>query len=115
MTAPERSIKALNRLCKWRMILCGWQIGTRSDTDPTAQAIRDHINTTLCLRAEVSALTNLLIAKKVFTEDEFHTALTTEADYLCQAYERKFPGAEATDNGMKIDSRASEWMSKFPR
>jgi hypothetical protein len=31
----------LNRLCKWRAILAGRHLGTRPDTDPQCQAMRD--------------------------------------------------------------------------
>src|SRR5438067_1656730 len=38
---------ALNRLTKWRSVFCGWQLGTRSSTDPEAQAVRDHREATM--------------------------------------------------------------------
>lgn len=66
------SIDWLNRLCKWRSILAGWQLGTRADTDPECQAVRDHREVTLLLRAEVNALTQLLVCGGVFTEEEHY-------------------------------------------
>jgi len=90
-------------LCKWRSVFAGWQLGTRVDTDPEAQAIRDHREVTILLRAEVSALASLLIERKVITVDEFNQQLVIEAEHLERAYEKKFPGYRATDSGMSGD------------
>lgn len=104
----------LNRLCKWRAILTGWQLGTRKRGDSEADAVRDHREVTLILRAELNAFTQLLIRKGVFTEHEFESQVETEAQFLQEALERKFPGAKATDSGMTLDKRAEEWMKDFP-
>lgn len=107
--------RALNRLCKWRTILAGWQLGTRPDTDPETQAVRDHRDATLILRAEVSALVALLVDKGVFTPHEFEKQVAEEADYHSKQLEEQFPGAKATDSGMDIDlQRAIAWMKDFP-
>jgi hypothetical protein len=95
------SLHALNRLAKWRSVFAGWQLGTRSDTDPECQAVRDHREVTILLRAEVNALTGLLIAKGVFTAEEFAAQLDDEADALSAMYARKFPGIRATDDGIE--------------
>jgi hypothetical protein len=94
---------SLNRLAKWRGIYAGWQLGTRARGDGESEAVRDHREVTLLLRAEVSALAGLLIAKGVFTADEFTQACGEEAEYLSKALEKKFPGARATDDGMSLD------------
>lgn len=113
MTRVER---AVNRLAKWRSILTGWQLGTRSSDDPVSQAVRDHREVTLILRAEVTALAALLIKHGVFTSDEFGDQLTVECEHLERAMEKKFPGARASDDGMILDpQRIGEWMSKFPQ
>ena len=107
--------KTLNRLAKWRKIFVSWQLGTRSDTDPEAKALADHREVTILLRAEMNALTRLMLEKKVFTETELMQTVESEAEFLMRAFEKIFPGAEATDGGMIIDLRkAQEWMSKFP-
>lgn len=109
-----RSRRALERLAKWRMIFTGWQLGTRSKTDPEAQAVRDHREVTMFLRAEATALVGLLIKKGVFTEEEWGTALADEADELSRSYEKRFPGAKATDEGISIDTtKALEWMKDW--
>lgn len=95
--------RSLNRLAKWRSIFCGWQLGTRSLQDPEAQAVRDHREVTILMRAELNALVGLLVEKGVFTAKEFTDRLDAEADYLSQQYEQKFPGCKATDIGMDID------------
>jgi hypothetical protein len=106
----------LNRLAKWRTIFVSWQLGTRTSTDPEAQAVRDHREVTMLLRVEVNALVQLLVAKGVITADEFARHCDVEAEHLMRAYERFFPGAVATDDGMKIDlAQAQAWMGKFPK
>lgn len=50
---------ALNRLAKWRTVFAGWQLGTRARGDPESDAVRDHREATIMLRAEVNALTAL--------------------------------------------------------
>jgi hypothetical protein len=92
--------EALERLAKWRSVFAGWQLGSRSKDDPECQAVRDHREVTILLRAEVTAITGLLIKKGVFTAEEFTAALGEEAELLSADYARKFPGMEATDDGI---------------
>lgn len=101
----------VNRLAKWRGLLAGWQLGTRPDTDPECQAVRDHREATLMQRAEITAIVGLLVDKGVFTIEEFTDRCGSEADLLCMALEAKFPGVHATDDGLSIEpQRAVEWM-----
>jgi hypothetical protein len=104
---PRRS---LERLSKWRSLFAGWQLGTRAVGDPESDAVRDHREATIIQRAELSALTALLVKKGVFTAEEFSTTLAREADQLSQDYERRFPGVTATDIGLQIDHRAAQTM-----
>ncbi len=62
----------------------------------------------MILRAEVSALVCLCVEKKLFTVKEYEKALDAEAEYLSTAYQRKFPGARATDTGMNLN--AALWV-----
>lgn len=105
---------ALNKLCKWRMVLASWQLGTRDKDDPECQAVRDQRELLLLLRVEVNALTELLISKAIFTEDEFARQLDVEAPLLDQAYEKQFPGATTSLDGVHIDIAKATWMHKFP-
>lgn len=98
----------LERLGKWRTVFAGWQLGTRPKSDPECQAVRNHYEITVLLRAEVSALSRLLVEKGVFTAEEFLKALGEEADDLCTKYENQFPGFRATDIGIVMDKRATE-------
>lgn len=95
---------ALNRLCKWRMVFTGWQLGTRAKGDPECDAVRDHRELSIICRAELTALTNLLIAKGVFTAQEHMAAVEAEAELLNKDYQRRFPGFRATDIGMDINT-----------
>ena len=109
-------MRALNRLAKWRQILAGWQLGTRLKGDPEGDAVRDHREVTLILRAEVSALAALLIDKGVIAEDEWDRHLAIEARRLDLALQKQFPGATANDHGMELDAKLVQpWMSKFPK
>ncbi len=94
---------SLNRLCKWRSVFAGWQLGTRPSSDPECQAVRDHREVTILLRAEVSALTGLLIKNGVFTAEEFSAAMAAEADLLSDDYSRRFRGMRATNDGIQMD------------
>jgi hypothetical protein len=103
----------LNRLAKWRSTFAGWQLGTRTFDDPESQAVRDHREATIMLRAEVSTLTALLLSKKVFSVDEMQEQLQVEALALMAMYEKHFPGFTAVDDGMQLDARAIETMSNW--
>lgn len=94
--------QAIQRVCKWRTVFVGWQLGTRSKEDPEAQAIKDHREVTILLRVEVSALAQLLAKKGIFTAEEFTRAVAEEAEHLNLAYERKFPGLTAHDYGISM-------------
>ncbi len=107
MTEP---LNALNHLAKWRSVFAGWQLGTRPIGDPECDALRDHREATMILRAEVSALTSLLVAKGVITVAEWTEALVKEAEQLSADYEQLFPGMRATDLGIEMDERAAQTM-----
>lgn len=109
MTVKDE-VAALQRLAKWRLLFAGWQLGTRPKGDPESDAVRDHREATLMLRAEVSALVGLLIAKGAFTADEFHASLGEEAERLSADLSRRFPGITAVDEGLRMDERAAETM-----
>lgn len=92
--------QALERLTKWRSFFAGWQLGTRLDTDPECNAVRNHRELSMLLRVEASALAGLLIEKGVFTQEEWEEAVGKEAEQLNQDYAAAYPGIEATDEGM---------------
>lgn len=102
--------KALNKLAKWRAVFAGWQLGTRADTDPECQAVRDHREVTLFLRAEVNALAAVLAEKDPTFMQRFEHHLEVEADILSKSYEGKFPGMKATDYGISFSPEAAKTM-----
>lgn len=110
MTQAERTDRALNILGKWRTLFTGWQLGTRPKGDPEGDAVRDHRELTIMLRAELSALTAVLRENDVFTHDEWLRALELEALALSKDYERKFPGVTAHQHGLTLDKRTLPWM-----
>jgi hypothetical protein len=101
---------ALNRLAKWRGVFAGWQLGTRPKGDPESDAIRDHREVTILMRCELNAFAALLIEAGVITAEQWEAALEREADLLCMAYEARFPGIRAVDEGLVYDGRAIETM-----
>lgn len=101
----QRVDLAANRLAKWRVVFAGWQLGTRAKQDPECQAVSDHREVTMLMRAELNALSGLLVAKGVFSDEEYLEALEREYNQLADDYEGKFPGFEATDYGLKVDGR----------
>ena len=107
--------RILNRLCKWRTVFAGWQLGTRTDTDPEAKAVKDHREVTILLRAEVNALAGLLLKKGIFTQAEFSAQIAEEAEVLNAEYAKKFPGFTATDDGLRVDiEKAAETTRDWP-
>lgn len=96
-------LDTLNRLAKWRAVLAGWQLGTRAATDPECQAVRDHREATIMLRAEVTTIIGLLVDKGVFTFDEFCARLEDAAAQLDADFATKFPGITATDHGLDMN------------
>lgn len=115
-TQMSPGMKALNRLAKWRTIFTGWQLGTRAKGDPESDAVSHHRELSILLRAEVNAITQLLVKRGVFTGEDFDAQLVEEVEHLERIYEEKFPGAKASDDGMVLQKdEVYPWMSKFPK
>ena len=106
--------RVLEKLCKWRKFFASWQLGTRAAADGEYRAVTDHREVTILLRAEVSALTYLLISKGVCTQQEFQDALAAEAVALDHLYEQAYPGwrMSATGAHMKLPE-ALETMKRM--
>lgn len=111
----QRMLYALNKLCKWRSVFAGWQLGTRSREDPECQAVRDHREVTMILRAEMSALATLMIKKGVWTLEEWQQSLLDEAMLLDKNYEAKFPGVTTSPIGVQFNNEGGqlEWMKNW--
>lgn len=107
------TLKALNRLAKWRGLLVGWQLGTRPLGDPEMEAVRDLQEFRLMIRVEVSSLARILVSKGIMTEDEFDEALEYDALLLDDALERRFPGVKSAEHGLTLDPQEinrAGWM-----
>lgn len=101
---------AANKLAKWRTVFAGWQLGTRPKGDPECDAVRDHREATILLRAEVSALTRLWIEAHEDGKERFERTLLEECTALDADYERRFPGFRTSLEGIHMDERAAETM-----
>lgn len=101
-TTPEELSRLLNKLCKWRTFFASWQLGSRLPSDGELKAVKNHREVTILLRAEVSALTGLLIEKGVITGQEFQDALAEEARQLDHDLAAKYSGWSSSDDGMVL-------------
>ena len=105
---------ALNKLAKWRKFFASWQLGTRADTDGECRAVADQRELLIILRAEVSALTELLMRKGAITHAEFEAGLEREARTLDKDYEKRFPGFSTSAAGLHLKMpEALETMRKL--
>lgn len=113
-TNQPKSRPFVEKLMKWRAVLAGWQLGSRSSTDPECEAVRDHRESSLALRIELNALLQVLIDKGVMTFEEFDDQLALEAQVLDHEYEKLFPGFQSTATGMSINPKvAAETMKNW--
>lgn len=79
------------------------------------RAIHDLFGDLLRLRAEVSAIQYLLMQAGIIDEQKFGDTIQAECQWLCEQYERQFPGFKATDTGLNIDtSVALKTMQGWP-
>jgi hypothetical protein len=108
----DKANRALNRLCKWRTVFAGWQLGTRADTDAECRAVRDHRESTLIQRVELTALTRLMIEKKIFTKEEWAAVIADECEEMQKMLERRFPGFKASDVGLDVDAKLAAETTK---
>lgn len=105
----------MQKLARWRTVFASWQLGTRSDTDAECKAIKHHREATIMLRAEVNALTFLLIEKKVISDEEYDAALLGAVERLDADYAAFFPGFKSTDAGMTVTPHiAKDTMAGWP-
>lgn len=112
--SEKTMLAALEKLAKWRKFFAGWQLGTRLDSDGESRAVRNHRELSILLRAEVSALTGLMLRKGVFTQEEWQAALEAEAKALDHAYEETYPGWRSTPDGLHMKlPEALETMQKL--
>jgi hypothetical protein len=89
-----------NRLAKWRTWLASWQMGTQLDGHGPTKAVKNHHERTILLRAEVNALTALLIDKGVFTERELTEQVILECEMLAEQFSKAYPGVSAAGDGL---------------
>ena len=93
---------ALEKLAKWRKFFAGWQLGTRPMDDGEYRAVADQRELFILMRAELTAVTGLLIRKGVFTQKEFQVALEAEAWQLDRDYEKAYPGFRTSATGLHM-------------
>lgn len=102
-----------NKVAKWRTVLAGRLIGTSVD-DPRAKGYKDLCEKLILYRADLNALTALLIKKGVFTQVEFTEQNIEEMVALDEAYEQQFPGFKTSQEGLIIGPEAKETTRGWP-
>jgi hypothetical protein len=105
---------ASQKLGKWRSWFAGWQLGTRSDRDAECAAVKDHREITIFLRAEVNALTKVLLDQKVMTLEFWTETLLKEVEDLDHGYSQRFPGVRSSLDGLVYDlAKVRETMQRM--
>lgn len=108
------STAALETLCKWRNVY--GLMATMGSQESFERYVRDTADKHLLLRAEVNAMTALLIQKGVFTATEFAVQLDVEAEHLSGVMVEAFPGFEATEIGLTMKMpEVQETMQSWQR
>jgi aspartate oxidase len=69
--------------------------------------VRDHREVTMLMRAEINALTALLLKKGVCTQEELQQQMILEFEHLDAAFEQRFPGIRTTIEGLDIDPKVA--------
>lgn len=107
-------LAALRRVLRVDSALCK----DAADLEPknVLEGVRAHRMTTLILRAEMNALISMLVKDRVITTEQFQSAMLDELVLAEQDMERRFPGARATDEGMRLTPEFQKTVSfyKFP-
>lgn len=65
---------------------------------------------------EVTALTKILLEKRVLTLEELHAVLIVEAEELMRMLEARWPGVRAVDDGLSYDAekvKAATWWRNW--
>lgn len=110
----DENFRVSNKLAKWRSFFASWQLGTRSKDDGEFRAVKNQYELLILLRADVNALTDMMIKKGVFTQEEFTAALIRESRTLDHAYEQAYPGFSATEDGLSMQlPQALETMHRL--
>lgn len=107
MATEKEMNAALNRLHHLSMryagafaeLVQGKPVGMLPNNYPGLKEFRDLADLILFTRAEISGLTMLLVAKGVFTKEEFVSQMAEEYDFLAKAKAQQF-GIGVNDAGL---------------
>lgn len=111
-SAQARYSYMLNLLAKWRSVFAGWQLGTRPKDDPECNAVRDHRELTMLIRAELTAISGILLKKNICSHQELLDAIANEAHHLNKGNEERFPGFSASEMGIEVDVEKANATAK---
>jgi hypothetical protein len=80
----------------------GKPVGLIPQGHPGLKEVRDLIDLILIARAEINALSAILIKNKVTTPDELTRQITVEYDYICKVKAEQL-GVGVSDDGLVFD------------
>lgn len=111
----HEGLRQANRLAKWRAVYTGRIAGTRTADDPVAIGYRDLFEKVLLMRAELNAVTSLLLDAGLINPEYADRAFGREYEQLADALADVFPGMTATDEGINLHlPDAAEAMKGWP-
>ena len=104
------------RLRQFGRLDCGRILGTRAHTDGDYLALLSLLERSFFLRAEATAIVQVLIKKGLLNERDFQNAVAHEMNLLLVELHKEWPEIEVTDDGIKIkDVQAFAARSKRER
>lgn len=104
MKPQETYILLLEALGKWRNVLAArmfgyWKNSAEYKSDSRKKAQYDEYaelrELTLALRAEMNSIAQLMLNKKIFTEEEYILMMNDQMGLLLMQYQKHFPGIVA--------------------
>lgn len=101
---PRAPNGPLNILCKWRQ---AYVMMATSGPRGFQRYVRDNVDGKLLMRAELTAVANLLIQKGIITEVELFAQMEVEAEQLSVEHEKFFPGFSASSLGLTLNNPAA--------
>lgn len=79
------------------------------------EGVEDIFEDTLLIRAHFTVISGILLEQGIITVDDYRARINKEARWLCEQYEKEFPGFSAHDFGINISMpEAAETTKGWP-
>lgn len=106
-------IESANRLTKWRRHFALWQLGSSREGTQEFKAVSHHRELSMIMRAELNALTKIVLEAKLVTSEEMLKTFEEEFDLLSEDYAKAYPGITAFDWGLDIKMPEAEYTLRL--